>query len=331
MIARAYIFIKKMTIIMDIRMTNISALDLNLLTALDALLKEANVSRAADRLGLSQPAASHALRRLREAFDDPLLVRAGAGMALTPRAEALKAPLAEALARVRGLFEETGFDPARSTRRFRVMLPDIVLGLIVPPLVERAARAAPGVRIEIIPWRDPAAIDDEREIDLIVYCGPEAFPRFRRALLYTDSDALAVRGGHPAGARLKKPETFLAVRHIAVLPPGRREDMIDEWLRPLGIERTIALVVPSYLQALHAAAATDLVAFVPRRLIASAGARLGLAAVAPPYDPGVDEQFIFWPARAENDAASIWLRGLAAEIGKGLSARKRPQPAKASR
>lgn len=312
-------------------MANISAPDLNLLTALDALLKEANVSRAAGRLGLSQPAASHALRRLREAFGDPLLVRAGAGMALTPRAEALKAPLAEALARVQGLFDESEFDPARSIRRFRIMLPDIVLGLVVPPLIERAARAAPGVRVEIVPWRDPASIDDEGEIDLIVYCGPEAFPRFKRALLYTDSDALAVRSGHPARQRLTKSDAFLAARHIAVVSPGRREDMIDEWLRPLGIERAIALAVPSYLQALHAAAATDLVAFVPRRLIAGAGARLGLAAVAPPFDPGVDEQFAFWPARAENDPASIWLRRLVAQIGKELSGRKTRQAAKASR
>ncbi|MEQ8180058.1 MAG: LysR family transcriptional regulator [Amphiplicatus sp.] len=312
-------------------MKNLLELDLNLLTALDALMAEENVSRAAERLGLSQPAMSHALRRLREAFGDPLLVRAGSGMSLTPRAEALKAPLGEALARVRGLFEETGFDPARSARRFRVMIPDIVLVLIVPSLIEKAETAAPGVKIEIVPWRDPASLDDAHDIDLIIYCGAEAFPRFKRALLYTDSDALAVRKGHPAGARLKNAGAFLAARHIAVVSPGRREDIIDEWLRPLGIERRLALVVPSYLQALHAAAATDLVAFVPRRLIASAGARLGLAAVVPPYDPGVDEQFIFWPARAQSDPASIWLRALVTEIGKGLRAQKPRQAAKASR
>ncbi|MEQ8935771.1 MAG: LysR family transcriptional regulator [Amphiplicatus sp.] len=312
-------------------MKNLLELDLNLLTALDALVAEENVSRAAARLDLSQPAMSHALRRLREAFGDPLLVRAGAGMALTPRAEALKAPLGEALARVRALFEETTFSPASSTRRFRVMMPDIVLGLIVPQLIEKAERKAPGVEIEIAAWRDPTTLEETHDIDLIVYCGPQAFPRFKRALLYADSDALAVRKGHPAGPRLKNAGTFLAARHIAVVSPGRREDMIDEWLRPLGIERRIALAVPSYLQALHAAAATDLVAFVPRRLIASAGARLGLAAVAPPLDPGIDEQFIFWPARAENDGASLWLRGLVSEIGKGLSAGKRRQLAKASR
>ena len=104
---------------------NLASLDLNLLVALDALLREASVSRAAERIGLSQPATSHALRRLRDLMGDPLLVRAGPRMELTPRAEALREPLAAALAQVQGLFAEEAFDPAVSRRRFKAMIPDV--------------------------------------------------------------------------------------------------------------------------------------------------------------------------------------------------------------
>src|ERR1700754_1854336 len=132
-----------------IRPMNLAALDLNLLVALDALLLEANVSRAAMRVGLSQPAASHALRRLRDVLGDPLLVRTGARMELTPRAQALRAPLAQALDQVRGLFVSDDFDAARSERQFRLMMPDLAVELLMPPLMKKLDAAAPGVRIDV--------------------------------------------------------------------------------------------------------------------------------------------------------------------------------------
>jgi DNA-binding transcriptional LysR family regulator len=112
---------------------NLNSLDLNLLVALDALLKEANVSRAAMRIGLSQPAASHALQRLRDLIGDPLLVRTGARMEPTPRALGLRAPLAQALDQVRSLFVSDAFDAARSERQFRLMMPDLAVELLMPP------------------------------------------------------------------------------------------------------------------------------------------------------------------------------------------------------
>src|SRR6266699_3659523 len=131
-----------------IRLMNLTSLDLNLLVALDALLKEANVSRAALRIGLSQPAASHALQRLRDLIGDPLLVRNGARMELTPRAQALRAPLAQALDQVRSLFIPDDFDAARSERQFRLMMPDLAVELLMPPLMEKITKIAPNVRID---------------------------------------------------------------------------------------------------------------------------------------------------------------------------------------
>src|SRR3954451_11663311 len=136
-------FFKSIVDMISIRLMNLNSLDLNLLTALDALLREANVSRAALRIGLSQPAASHALQRLRDIFRDPLLVRTGARMELTPRAQALRAPLAQALDHVRGLFLSDEFDAARSERQFRLMMPDLAVELLMPPLMEKVTQAAP--------------------------------------------------------------------------------------------------------------------------------------------------------------------------------------------
>jgi DNA-binding transcriptional LysR family regulator len=303
---------------------NLNSLDLNLLIALDALLREANVSRAAMRIGLSQPAASHALQRLRDLIGDPLLVRTGSRMELTPRAQALRGPLAQVLDQVRGLFVPDEFDAARSERQFRLMMPDLAVELLMPLLMEKITQAAPNVRIDVVPWRGPAVFTAEfaRTIDLVISIG-NAFSGFHRQRLYTDSDALAVRRGHPAGAKLKKCDAFLVARHVAVIGRGQNEDLIDSWLRAKGIERRIALVVPGYIQALHVAARTDLVAFVPQRLIAALSKQLSLVTITPPFDPGIDEQFMFYPTGAQMDPGSIWLRKLMLETGRELDRDKR--------
>jgi DNA-binding transcriptional LysR family regulator len=307
-----------------IHLMNLNSLDLNLLVALDALLREANVSRAAMRIGLSQPAASHALRRLRDMLGDPLLVRAGARMELTPRALGLRGPLAQALDQVRGLFIPDDFDAASSERQFRLMMPDLAVELLVPALMEKVTRLAPNIRLDIVPWRGSAIMTAEfaRTIDMVISIG-DAFKGFHRQLLYTDRDALAVRRGHPIGVKLKRREVFLGARHVAVVIRGQNADLIDDWLRAKRLERRVALVVPGYIEALHIVARTDLVAFVPHRLIAALTKPLALMAVTPPLDPGIDEQFMFYPTRAQFDPGSIWLRRLMLETGRGLDRDRR--------
>src|SRR5437660_1454504 len=223
-------FFQSMLDMAYIHRMNLKSLDLNLLVALEALLKEANVSRAAMRIGLSQPAASHALQRLRDLVGDPLLVRNGARMELTPRAQALCAPLAQTLDQVRALFIPDDFDAARSERQFRLMMPDLAVELLMPPLMAKITKLAPNVRIDVVPWRGPAifAAEFARTIDMVISIG-NAFTGFHRQRLYTDSDALAVRRGHPAGARLKRRDVFLDARHVAVVIRGQRDDLIDGW------------------------------------------------------------------------------------------------------
>ena len=307
-----------------IHLMNLNSLDLNLLVALDALLREASVSRAAMRLHLSQPATSHALQRLRDLIGDPLLVRNGARMELTPRAQALRGPLVQALDQVRALFVSDDFDAARSERHFRLMMPDLAVELLMPPLMEKVTQIAPNVTIDVVPWRGPAIFtpDFARTIDLVISIG-DAFKGFHRQLLYTDSDALAVRRGHPLGAKLKKRDIFLAARHVAVVIRGQSEDLIDTWLRTKGIERRIALIVSGYIEALHVTARTDLIAFVPRRLISALSKQLSLLTVTPPLDPGIDEQFMFYPTRAQMDPGSVWLRNVLLGIGREMERGKK--------
>jgi DNA-binding transcriptional LysR family regulator len=317
-------FFQSIDCMIYIHVMNLASLDLNLLVALDALLLEASVSRAAMRIGLSQPATSHALARLRDLLGDPLLVRVGARMELMPRAQALRGPLAQALDQVRGLFVPDDFDAARSDRQFRLMMPDLAVELLVPPLMQQITALAPNLRLDIVPWRGPAIMTAEfaRTLDLVISIG-DAFKGFHRQLLYQDSDALAVRRGHPVGSGLKRRKAFLNARHVGVIIRGQSADLIDDWLRDRGMERQIALVVPGYLEALHVASRTDLVAFVPRRLISALAKPLALSIIAPPLDPGPDLQYLFYPTRAQMDPGSIWLRNVMLRVGRGLD---RPRP-----
>jgi DNA-binding transcriptional LysR family regulator len=302
---------------MAIRMTNLASFDLNLLVALDALLAEAHVGRAARRIGRSQPAVSHSLRRLRELLGDPLLIRIGASMELTPRAVRLREALPDALERVRTLLAVESFVPATSSRRFQVVIHDHLTDLIVPGLVRRMSAEAPRVRLEVLPWESPFAMTAERlrSIDLCTSCSTEELPGFERCPLFTDTEALVVRRDHPLMSRLGTLQTFAEARHIAVT-----RDPLDAWLLERGIERRIGLTVPSYLQALHAAAGSDLVAFLPARLAAALAPSLSLAILEPPIAPGTYQEFMFYPRVRESDVASRWLRDIVIDIGKRVDA-----------
>jgi DNA-binding transcriptional LysR family regulator len=296
---------------------NLAAVDLNLLVALDALISEAHVGRAARKIGLSQPAVSHALSRLRALFGDPLLVRAGSRMELTPRAAVLRESLPDALRRIETLFAPEAFDPARSSRRFALMMHDHIAHLIAPALVKRIHTEAPAVTIDVLAWRRPDAMRPEglRSLDLLISCATGEIAGFQRQHLFTDTEVTVVRKGHPSLAALRRRKAFLSARHVAVAGMGSAEDPVDAWLREEQMERTIALRVPSYVQALQAVAQSDLVAFVPRRLAESLARPLSLALVRPPLDPGTYDENLLYPQRAERDPASLWLRALVLEIG----------------
>jgi DNA-binding transcriptional LysR family regulator len=303
---------------------NLASVDLNLLVALDALIAEAHVGRAAKRIGRSQPAVSHALLRLRELLGDPVLVRIGSRMELTPRAADLRQLLPETLDRVRALLASDSFDRATSTRRFNVVMQDHVADLLVPDLVKRLQADAPRVRLEVLPWESPLAMPPERlhSIDLCVSCSTDGLPGFERRPLFTDVESIVVRRGHPRASRMQTLRGFLDSGHVAVVGRGRTEDPVDAWLREERIERRIVLSVPSYVQAVHAAAATNLAAFVPTRLAHALARHLPVVVLRPPIDPGTYQEFVLHPCRLQRDPASLWLQEVVVEIGRRIDRRK---------
>lgn len=300
---------------------NLSGIDLNLLPVLHAILQEGSVTKAANRIGLSQPATSHALRRLRDHFADELFVRIGARLQPTPRAEALREPLADMLLDIEKWMEAPEFVPEHSTRRFIAMMPDLVATVLVPAIMALMAQEAPGVCLDLKPWSGMDEMDGNigRSIDLIVSHDVHSFDGFVREPLYHDADVLAVTARHPQIDQLQTPAGFMAASHVAVAGRGEREDPVDAWLREEGVERHIVLTVPTYLQALHVAAVTDLVAFVPGTLLDATAQQLKLVRVSPPWQPGDDRQMMSYPARAKADPASLWLRSLVLRAAVGLT------------
>lgn len=304
---------------------NLTAIDLNLLVALDALISEAHVGRAARRIGRSQPTTSHALKRLRMLFNDALLVQVGSRMELTPRALGLRESVADALGRVRTLLSAESFEAARSTRQFTAMMQDHVAHLLVPTLVQRMHAEAPGVRLEVLPWQSPASAKPEQlqSIDVIISCTAMDIVGFEKETLFTDKEAVVVRKGHPHASRLKALGVFLRSRHVAVVGAGLSEDPVDTWLREKGLSREVVLRVPSYLQALQVAARTDVVAFVPERLARSMAPQFSLRVLPPPIEAADYQEQLFFPRRAAQDPASMWIRKLALTLSRTLARAKR--------
>jgi len=295
-----------------IRRMNITGVDLNLLTALDALILEQHVGRAGQRVGLSQPAMSHALKRLRALLGDPLLVRDGRRSRLTARAISLREPLADAIRATQAVFGPDSFDASTSTQRFRVMMHDHIGYILVPALVKRMQAVAPHATLDVVPWRNPFAKSPAQlhGIDFIVSCSERSLPAWEKEVLCVDTEVLVVRRGHPLRSRLTRSASFLGAGHVAVVGHGIDEDPIDVWLGDLGLARRVVLRVPTYLQALQTVAATNLVAVVPRRVARSVAASLPLTIRKPPIDPGDYREHIFYPASTAGDRASRWFRGL---------------------
>jgi DNA-binding transcriptional LysR family regulator len=247
---------------------NISTFDLNLLRVLDALLRERNVSRAAEHLALSQPAVSNALGRLRDLLDDPLLVRVGRAMQPTPRALELEAPIRAALRQIEeSLSEGSRFDPARSRQRFTIALTDYAEMLLMPRLLARLAEQAPGIRIDVrhLSPRLPAEALEKGEIDLALGRFEALPPRFNGVRWMSETLQLVARRDHPLLARGLDLQAFLKLRHLWV-HGGQTRGMVEQWLGEQGLSREIVYTTPNYLQAAHIAASGELVAVLPTRL-----------------------------------------------------------------
>ncbi|HGM8184723.1 TPA: LysR family transcriptional regulator [Pseudomonas aeruginosa] len=296
---------------------NIQTFDLNLLRVLDALLRERNVSRAAERLALSQPAVSNALNRLRELLDDPLLVRAGRAMQPTPRALALEAPIRAALRQIeQSLGDGEGFDPGRSRQRFTVAVTDYVELICMPALMRRLSERAPGISIAIqhLTPTLPAEALDKGELDLVLGRFENVPARFQRRHWASETLQLVARRQHPLLAQAPDLATFLELQHLWV-HGGQTKGMVDQWLGSQGLKRQVAYTTPNYLQAAHIAAYSDLVGVLPRQLAHYFKRLLPLQSFDLPFDLSPFHLELVFLAQRERDIALQWLVEQIRQVG----------------
>jgi DNA-binding transcriptional LysR family regulator len=314
-------------------MADIRRLDLELLIALDALLEERSVTRAAERLALTQSTVSGMLARLREAFGDPLFVRTGRGLQPTPRAEALAGPLKRLLADAEALLSPGRFAPATARGTVTLSTTDYMLNAVVVPFLAVLRREAPGLRVAV----RPMAIADlprrlaRGELDLAVTVPEFAAPDLTSRLLYRERYVCAAGEGHPSAREGMAPAEFCRLGHVLVSPTGGSfRGPMDEALAALGLRREVMVSVPSFLAVPALLRASDLVAVLPERLLHGAAVAAGLRVFAPPVAvPGFDVIAV-WHARVHRDPMHRWLRDrlarVAEEVGEVRAGSPRPAP-----
>ncbi|MGH3151766.1 MAG: LysR family transcriptional regulator [Streptosporangiaceae bacterium] len=301
---------------------SLAGIDLNLLVALDALLAERNVTRAASRVGLSQPGMSNTLARLRKLFGDPLLVREGLTLVPTPRAEALRQPIQEALSLIQqALDDRPGFDPARDHVTLTVSCSDYSLLMLIGPLVRRLAAAAPGLTIQVLP-RVPDAVRllREGEADLVIEPAEimpgVTLPSLR---LFADRWLCCVwEGNSEVGERMTL-ETYLRLGHLVYSGVrGHPVSMVDTYLTQASVARRIEFTVESFLLAPFLLQGTDLVAVVPERAAAHLRRTAAVRFLEPPLPLPPITEMLWWNPRHTMDPAHAWLRARIAEIAAEL-------------
>lgn len=306
----------------------LAALDLNLLVALQALLSECHVTRAAARLGMSQPAMSRALARLRELFDDPLLVRMAGGMRPTPRAEGLRARLDEVLTGVEALIEPPRFDPRQATGTVTLALPDILTLMLVPPLLPRLAREAPRLELNVVAWDHRFGEQlDRGEVDLTVGATNDEPGLYARLLVRNDW-ACVLRRGHPALRRRWCPEQFARLEHMLVTFTGRGEGQVDPHLRRLGLRRHIAVRQPYAALSPLLVAETDLVLTTARWLALRLDPDRRLVVRRPPIPIEPVRLELVWHERTHRDPRQRWVRQLLLETANALDPAQLRWPAR---
>lgn len=285
----------------------LAGIDLNLLTSLHALLEAQSVTRAAKQLGLTQPAVSHALRRLRELLGDELLVRTPHGMTATPRANELRPAVRAALDAAEAVLRATpAFDPASADRAFVIAMADQAAYLLLPRLMARLTREAPGVRIDV----RGAPLDRLAEdVDLAIGLFHDEPASVRDEPLFDDQFVCVLRAGNPAARGALDTKRYLALEHLLVAPRGLPGSPLDDLLASRGQRRHIALVVPHFLVAPHVIAATDLVWTAPASLARVFAQQLPLAVREPPFRLGGFTIWMRWHVRLDGDPGLAWLRG----------------------
>lgn len=297
-------------------MVNLASVDANLIVALHALLCERSVTRAARRLGLSQPAMSHSLGKLRTLLDDPLLVRAGREMTLTERARGLITDVADTMEGLTRIFSaRPSFAPETAKRVFQLAATDYAQLVLLPALDRLLHHEAPGISVRVRPLSRRSMVESlrNREIDLAISILPEPqmtpWPEdVHSAALFDECFVGIARKGHPALRRKLDLARYCELSHVQISPGNAPGSAVDQRLAERGLRRHIAFTVPSFLVVPHIVANSDHVALISRRVASPFARILPLQTFEPPILPDPIAVGAIWHRRTDNDPAHAWLR-----------------------
>lgn len=301
---------------------NIETLDLNLLVVLQALLKEYSVTRAAEKIGLSQSATSHALGRLREFFQDPLLIRTPKGMVPTLRAEELMKPLEEILLKLDRMIQPSLFDPATAQGTIRIASTDYASVVILPVVLKQLNQVAPQLEMECHYWRsDVVELCRNGVIDLgLGVLDTSEISDMRSQTLFTEDFVAVVRADHPIAQVDLTLDAYVAYPHALVtvtnLPGGSIvhsfKSHVDQALEALGVERRVVLKIPQFLAAPFVVAQTDFILTLPRRIATLIADIANLTVLEMPIQISRYDYHQAWHERRNTDPLHCWFRELVA-------------------
>lgn len=294
-------------------------LDLNLLRVFDAVMAERNLTRAAERLAMSQPAVSHALKRLREALGEELFVRQAFGMKPTSRAEGLWPEVRHALERLRAVLDPSEFDPQAEDYTFQIAMADATAALVLPPLVADLEGSGAHARIHVLPLttRDPRALLEQGEADFALGYFPNAvaalqaqgpMAAIRQHRLYDSAYVCVMRRGHPLAGRPLTLDSYCAAHHLLVSFSGRPHGFVDEALAAMNRSRRIVLTVNQFFTAGRIVAHSDLLTVLPASFVEATGYKQDLLEQPLPIALSPVHVDMLWHLRNEDRSAQRWLR-----------------------
>jgi DNA-binding transcriptional LysR family regulator len=293
-------------------------LDLNLLRVFDAVMTEQNLTRAAGRLAMTQPAVSNAVKRLREALGDELVIRTAHGVKPTARADSLWPAVRRALAELEEAVAPRSFELAKAHATFRMAMADATAALLLPRLVRLIEREAPGIDIRMVPLttREPRPMLLRGDIDLAIGFFPGVVAQLQGATetpirherLYSGEYICVMRNDHPLAKKDLTLDEYCNANHLLVSFSGRARGLVDDALTSVGRERRILLTVNQFFTAGKVVAASDLLMVLPRHLIAATGMSDALISKELPFDMPDVHIDMLWHERDARSPGHKWLR-----------------------
>jgi DNA-binding transcriptional LysR family regulator len=298
---------------------NLSKVDLNLFIVFDAIYTEANLTRAGQIVGITQPAVSNALARLRETFNDPLFVRTAQGMVPTPMAQNIIGPVRNALSLLRVSVQESRtFNPLQANKTYRISMTDLTEEIILPPLFQRLRRLAPSVQIEsfLSKRRETTKELAAGRLDFAVDAPLNTDPQVRHVKLLSDRYVCAIRKGHPLAKEKLTLDEYMSLTHIHISSRRSGLGYVDLTLGKMGIQRKIALRSQHYLMASMVMLKTDMAMTVPERFARSHD----LHYVGVPVEVPAVETHLYWHESTDQDPANRWMREQMIELAQQVTA-----------